>query len=117
MKPVVSAQAAKAISLLRKHYVFTVRPVATGFWNSYRIPAFVYDYGIFNTRTGARVMGFGKQTFKELKGKKLLSKPAKFYVLRHHSADCVYTLSPKAVELIVLVAVVQVVKETFNEPS
>ena len=115
MKTVISAQAQKAICLLRSHYVFTVRPVATGFWGDWKVPEFTLDYGIFNTRSGARIVGFGRQTFRELHQKKLLSAPASFKVLRYHSPDKVYTLSPRAVDLVVLMSIVHTVHETFRE--
>lgn len=114
-KPVISPLAAKAIGLLRGHYVYTSRPVSTGIRGSWRIPEFVLDYGIFNTHTGARVLGFGRQTFRELYRGKLLSKPAEFQVLRRHSADRVYTLSPRAAEVVVIAAVIHAVRETFEE--
>lgn len=61
--PLVSPVCAKAIGLLRSHYVYVVRLMPTGFSGLGRIPDFTWDYGIFNTRTGARVMGFWRQDF------------------------------------------------------
>lgn len=114
-KPVVSPLSAKAIGLLRSHYVYAVRLARTGYRGSWTIPEFTWDYGIFNTHTGARVMGFGKKTLRELRGKKLLAAPAEFPNMKRGSSDSIYTLSPKAAEVVVVLATIQAVRETFAE--
>jgi hypothetical protein len=110
-KPVVSPLCAKAIGLMRSHYVYSVRLVRTGYMGSWRIPEFTWDYGLYNSHTGARVMGFGVQTLRELRKKKLVSDPAKFPNCKRGSSDSVYTLSPRAAEVVVLAAVLQAVHE------
>lgn len=110
-KPVVSPLCAKAIGLLRSHYVYAVRLVYTGYRGSWCIPEFTWDYGVFNTHTGARVVGFGAQTLRELRKKKLLSAPAHFPNQKRGSSDSVYTLAPKAAEVVVLSAIIQAVQE------
>lgn len=110
-KPVVSPLCAKAIGLMRSHYVYSTRLVRTGFIGSWRVPEFTWDCGIFNTHTGARVMGFGGQTLRELRRKKLVGDPARFPNIKRGSSDSVYTLSPKAAEVVVLAAVLQAVQE------
>ncbi len=74
----LSPLAQKAVSLLRGHYVFVTMLRSTGFRGSWKVPEFVKDYGLVNTRTGARVLGFGKRTFEELKRARLLEAPARF---------------------------------------
>lgn len=110
--------AQKAVYLLRGHYVYVRMAQATGFIGSWKIPEYVLDCGIINTHTGARVLGFGKATFKELKAAELLSKPAKFP--SHYKAmkypDLIYTLEYSRLNLFVIRTIIEAVvtmKEEF----
>jgi hypothetical protein len=112
MKPTrLSAQAQKAVYLLRSHFVFVTHLVRNSYVGATRrgvqVPEFSWQDGIFDTQTGRRVSGFSSVTLKELRRAKLLGKPAK--VLTGQGAESVYFLSDKALQTFVIGVIVNAV--------
>lgn len=121
----LSANAQKAVFLLRGHHVYVERLVKSkyhGWANGFYLGNYTWDRGIFSTRSGMRVPGFSKLTLKELKDKHLLSGPTFFPEVdtryrnhgwfnknRRFNGDRVYTLSPKGLTSFIVATVIDAV--------
>jgi hypothetical protein len=108
----------KAVAYLRSHYVYAEILKCNKTYGGWKVPEFVIDRGIFSTRTGMRVEGFGPMTLRTLKDYKLLDSPALFPNSYGHDGwwggkpyqDKVFSLSQYGLECFVLATVIKAVR-------